>query len=772
MRDSNYKSVTTNKAAVTITTSLYDRRALDVTSDKPLVNSLNHLTYLVSSSAKVRETLSQDGGIERLVEILHECHDQIYGSSDNIFNSEKKLLKAWKWTLAFQCLVLIGTRGTENIRQGLVKAGILPVIATVLDNYLTIHERTFAHANSRPLLNNEIQQPTSTRNIADIPPTTMSDSTNSPIVAAPETADGSNSFASFNSNSESVYRNDFQMLDGDLGMNSNFNFPRTVNDIEENFPANEARIPPSFNNRTANMSNFSLNLNHLPSFFKNTSPSNLNCEDYDSLGVDQLLKLVKLNNFSSTDRSCSCYLNSDLRRRYIIVNIIKKLREEKESEILDDRFAEDKDYEMDNNLRFLSDLYLQDTKSTQFTTLINSKISPRNFTDTGVIIPKDDDIVWSLQLLAYISKYPYLKEVLQNTHLLINMSIRDKKLKLYIEKQMRTNLKKSLELDSKSKRFPKNSELELSSTFVEDSATAFETSGMKPSTTNVSNPASIDRNISLDKTESTSCDRELKSDELYSNSINQYNSASDYGDEICDDDDQSLISTECDASEYPNYLSELYDKIIDAESIVDDLDRDLALSKINERTENLITLECKNLSNAIIRKREEQTMFLEEKWDYDSYSNFDIDEENIHKNSDYDESIMEYKMVNLFPMVEKFTFLAGTDMYYWSGVIMRNSCRRNETKGGVRQCGNLECGKWERYPREFSKCRRCKRTKYCSRECQMRAWHCHRNWCIPSSSSSNSTNTTSSVCNQNNRSNDGTNGQVNDDNISQDSHPA
>ena len=41
MRDSNYRAISSNKAAVTITASLYDRRALDVTSDKPLVNSLN-----------------------------------------------------------------------------------------------------------------------------------------------------------------------------------------------------------------------------------------------------------------------------------------------------------------------------------------------------------------------------------------------------------------------------------------------------------------------------------------------------------------------------------------------------------------------------------------------------------------------------------------------------------------------------------------------------------------------------------------------------------
>ncbi|KAF8834477.1 hypothetical protein BDN67DRAFT_976033, partial [Paxillus ammoniavirescens] len=32
------------------------------------------------------------------------------------------------------------------------------------------------------------------------------------------------------------------------------------------------------------------------------------------------------------------------------------------------------------------------------------------------------------------------------------------------------------------------------------------------------------------------------------------------------------------------------------------------------------------------------------------------------------------------------------------------------------------CGKWETYPREFAMCRRCRKVKYCGKECQSNAW--------------------------------------------------
>ncbi|KAG8726503.1 hypothetical protein FRC12_023343, partial [Ceratobasidium sp. 428] len=70
MRESNFAFPPQNRACVCITSQLYDRRALDATSALPLYNSLTHLVYLTSTSPRIREILTLDGGLERLVRIL------------------------------------------------------------------------------------------------------------------------------------------------------------------------------------------------------------------------------------------------------------------------------------------------------------------------------------------------------------------------------------------------------------------------------------------------------------------------------------------------------------------------------------------------------------------------------------------------------------------------------------------------------------------------------------------------------------------------------
>ena len=78
---------------------------------------------------------------------------------------------------------------------------------------------------------------------------------------------------------------------------------------------------------------------------------------------------------------------------------------------------------------------------------------------------------------------------------------------------------------------------------------------------------------------------------------------------------------------------------------------------------------------------------------------------------------------NIFPLVEKFTVRHHSqDMQHWAGVVMRNLCRKDDARGGIRQCAYYECGRWEQWQRQFAKCRRCRRTKYCSKECQKNAW--------------------------------------------------
>ncbi|KAG8726738.1 hypothetical protein FRC11_014579, partial [Ceratobasidium sp. 423] len=72
MRESNFAFPPQNRACVCITSQLYDRRALDATSALPLYNSLTHLVYLTSTSPRIREILTLDGGLERLVRILRD----------------------------------------------------------------------------------------------------------------------------------------------------------------------------------------------------------------------------------------------------------------------------------------------------------------------------------------------------------------------------------------------------------------------------------------------------------------------------------------------------------------------------------------------------------------------------------------------------------------------------------------------------------------------------------------------------------------------------
>ncbi|QIW95274.1 hypothetical protein AMS68_000792 [Peltaster fructicola] len=128
MREVNFSIPSANKASVSITTALYDRRALDCTSNLPLINSLNNLAYLTTSSGRIRDILTVDGGVERLVCILKE-------------GRSKDMMEMWKWNLAFQCIVNIGVRGSEAVRTRVVEADMVPVIATILDNYFQVLEK-------------------------------------------------------------------------------------------------------------------------------------------------------------------------------------------------------------------------------------------------------------------------------------------------------------------------------------------------------------------------------------------------------------------------------------------------------------------------------------------------------------------------------------------------------------------------------------------------------------------------------------------------------
>ena len=101
----------------------------------------------------------------------------------------------------------------------------------------------------------------------------------------------------------------------------------------------------------------------------------------------------------------------------------------------------------------------------------------------------------------------------------------------------------------------------------------------------------------------------------------------------------------------------------------------------------------------------------------------DTSTERLHEDKQEEEEYLLPDDFNIFPLVEKFTVRHHSqDMQHWAGVVMRNLCRKDDARGGIRQCAYYECGKWEQWQRQFAKCRRCRRTKYCSKECQKNAW--------------------------------------------------
>lgn len=129
--------------------------ALDTNSPLPLFNSLTHLTYLTSTSPRIREIMTMDGGLERLVRILHDfCICPPPQENPNVFYglqppalSPPKVVPtlnpkqfdkhaAYRFSLAFQCVVNIGVRGSEPIRSRVVQAGTLEVVGCILEAWL------------------------------------------------------------------------------------------------------------------------------------------------------------------------------------------------------------------------------------------------------------------------------------------------------------------------------------------------------------------------------------------------------------------------------------------------------------------------------------------------------------------------------------------------------------------------------------------------------------------------------------------------------------
>ncbi|TGZ80500.1 hypothetical protein EX30DRAFT_52257 [Ascodesmis nigricans] len=580
MREVNFSIPNVNKASVGITTALYDRRALDCTSTLPLINSLNHLAYLTTSSARIRDILTVDGGIERLVSILKE-------------GRSKDMMSMWKWNLAFQCVVNIGVRGTEDVRTRVVEADMVPVIATILENYIQatdkLRQKSEANAKKAQAGHNNVvgnraralsgvrslQRPTAP-NFIDIP------SQNEPLATHTHThalAPGHRPNASqlpvdhpafpLAQQARTVGVPDRHQLglrpifphqvpaERHMALVGSLQAARDVDRMPAMVQAGGASLPVSpttpnpplggtFNSRIAPRNG------RLSRHQRSVSGES---DDPDSDEMSNAPVSMVTENESILDVS-GVVIDQDS------VDAPMTLDGEHDPERQDaDTFNITHRSPLDGSLangRTQANNALSPNPPTINPGLaIPAALQPSRFmmenaSSTATLptsMPREEDVLMSLQLLAYVSKYCELRTYFQRSHLVPSLSIKNE---LYL-------------LDDESERVP---------------------------------PACV-----------KDCEQE-----------------------------------------------------IDEEYLLPD---------------------------------------------------------------DY----------NIFPLVEKFTMRHHPpDMQYWAGVVMRNLCRKDDSRGGIRQCAYYECGKWEEYTRQFAKCRRCRRTKYCSKDCQKRAWVYHRHWCVAAQS--------------------------------------
>lgn len=609
MRESNFSIPNVNKASVGITTALYDRRALDCTSTLPLINSLNHLAYLTTSSARIRDILTVDGGIERLISILKQ-------------GRSKDMMGLWKWNLAFQCVVNIGVRGTENVRTRVVEADMVPVIATILDNYIKIiqvqrektetvkqkcitdyrerHRHRHASTSSRTANTEEGARPTRRHN-HNTPSIDVSVSLAGPSTASglPESESGPSAQASLESAGQTARARPPFLATLSEGAGSS-STQRQNHLLTTSSPAGQ--VP-----RSANIDGI---IRPVRDVDRLASMAPVGPTDLASQPTSPTTPIQPPQLRSPPIRAASNATTPGRSRRR--PSIRHQNSTTASEDINADSVTSDEapDTEMTENGDIQSAVGIQD------------------------ITMEDDSILAdpSLDLTT-----PTVSEHQDSGA--FNISHRNT-------------------LDGS---VGNTTPTPVTQMALSPNRPAMPTP-TQPSLPNSSVPRYLlDRNVSSNDLTAVMPREE---DVLMSLQLLAY------------------VSKYCGLRTYFQQ-SHLVPRL--------NINKELALANGEEYCE--------------------------------------VDEDELD-----DQEYLLPNDFNLFPLVEKFTVrYHSTDMQYWAGVVMRNLCRKDDTRGGIRQCAYYQCGKWEEFTRQFAKCRRCRRTKYCSKECQKSAWAFHRHWCVAAS---------------------------------------
>lgn len=619
MREVNFSIPNVNKASVGITTALYDRRALDCTSTLPLINSLNHLAYLTTSSARIRDILTVDGGIERLICILKQ-------------GRSKDMMGMWKWNLAFQCVVNIGVRGSESVRTRVVEADMVPVIATILDNYIKVVEKCrdkAEEAKQKQIEEHHRQRSREHRkgSFTHRPSQLEADERAFRRQAPPPSIDVSATYSSPPGPSTSLA----PLAD----LQATERYPRTTS-TERSTLAGHLRQHP-----------------HRSGEIHRSAPQS-------ARSATQPLAAVASSSSSASE-------NTD--------SLSRPGREA-------DRAA---------NPLLLGQSGFVSNPTSPTTPLPPPQIRSPTVRPTSMLAPTNR--ARRRPSIRHQNSTAESDDMTGDS--MQSDDAPDAEMSGTGDMQTPVGIQ-DITMGEESEGMLAGSALDLT-----PPPTASET--QEAGAFNIAHRTPIDGSITNTTTTPVPAAIGLSPNRP-----------------AITTPPQPVMPN----AGVPRYLLDRHfvpnPQMLAAMPREEDVMMSLQLLAYVSKYCALRSYFLK--SHLVPRLKIGKEINL---LDGEEVSTEPVDEE------EYEEEYLLPDDFNLFPLVEKFTVrYHSQDMQYWAGVVMRNLCRKDDTRGGIRQCAYYQCGKWEEYTRQFAKCRRCRRTKYCSKECQKSAWAFHRHWCI------------------------------------------
>lgn len=618
-----------------ITTALYDRRALDCTSTLPLINSLNHLAYLTTSSARIRDILTVDGGIERLVCILKQGR----------VNHNMEL---WKWNLAFQCTVNIGVRGSEAVRARIVEADIVPVIATMLNNYIRVSDRMREKAEEERQASRQVDSSRAGRPRSRHSGSTFS-SRSGRVDAESRTFRRQAAPPSIeipNAGTPSINTLQPPPATGDM-------LTSVTTPISAQFPLTSPPERTTFSSAPHH---------HRHHHHRNQDPRNgagpsrshivqplatslpiINTEAVNLRPVrdaDRLPSMVPLPSVvpynhsgltSQPESPTTPLAPTQLRTTTTTIRARRRpsIRHQPSTA------NESEDANADS---------MASDESAEPETGTSAGVTPAAEMQDDVVMEDADNVAIAVE-----------------------------------ETDMAT---------------PTISEAADDGTFNIAQASAPEARDTASDPDTVTNAALAAADPALEG-----------GNNITAPSPAAFHAAA------------ALPRYMLDRPHSSTYIKGIPrdDDVLMALQLLAYVSKYCSLRSYFQETHLVPRLKITDEEMKMLEMKPEEACAMV------------TDKEDI----EYEEEYLQPDDFNIFPLIERFTMRHHSqDMQYWAGVVMRNLCRKDDSRGGIRQCAYWKCGKWEQFTRQFAKCRRCRRTKYCSKDCQKSAWVFHRHWCV------------------------------------------